>query len=136
VVNVTGSSIRVRIKIRSGEQRTSFKSLVLKTNLRTGKRDMSANPWTQFSTRRQQKLVNFIVLRSFQIKVSDGWTEYIHNVTCKLTFIVCLLLALQTLVLNTIMKYDCYLAVSEKRILSRIKETIQVTHSLHYSEMF
>jgi len=58
--------------------------------------------------------VKFVVLRQVQIKVSDGSAGHIHDVTCKVTFIVCLLLAFQNLVLNTIMKYDGYLAVSVK----------------------
>jgi hypothetical protein len=58
----------------------------------------------------QQKPVSFVVLRPDQIKVSDGSAEHAHNVTWKLTCIVCLLLALQILVLNTIMKYDYDLA--------------------------
>lgn len=69
---------------------------------------------TQFSKWRQQKPVNFIVLRPVQIKVSDGPAGRIHNVTCNLTFIVCLLLAIQTLVLKTVVKYDWYLTVLVK----------------------
>jgi len=95
VVNVTGTTICVQIEIRSGGQHTSFTSLCITQNLWTG--GWSLSSWDRSKW-----------------KLSDGSAEHIHNVTCKLTVIACLLLALQTLVLDTIMKYDCYLAVLVK----------------------